>query len=370
MKIVHLTSAHPRDDIRIFTKQCRSLVAAGHDLSLIVADGLGCEVCENVRIIDVGAPLGRLHRMFRITRRVHSRALALDADVYHFHDPELLPVGLALRRVGKCVLFDAHEDVPKQLLGKHYLGPVSKRILSWSFGFYESIVCRKLSGVIAATPNIRDKFLRLNGNTVDINNYPMIGELESDLGWSDKFNEICYVGAVSSVRGIRELISAMDIAGPSVRLSLVGSFSEKNVENEVRLASGWERVNYLGILSRAGVRDVLARSRAGIVTFLPVPNHLDAQPNKMFEYMSAGIPVVASNFPLWREIVEGNDCGLCVDPLSPSEIAEAIDYLVSHPDEAMRMGENGRRAVLKSYNWAVEEGKLNYFYDGLQDLLK
>jgi glycosyltransferase involved in cell wall biosynthesis len=110
----------------------------------------------------------------------------------------------------------------------------------------------------------------------------------------------------------------------------------------------------------------LARSKAGIVTFLPAPNHIDAQPNKVFEYMSAGVPVIASHFPLWREIVEGNQCGLCVDPHEPEQIAEAIDYLLGHPDEARRMGENGMRAVQDRYNWAIEERKLRKFYEGLR----
>ena len=126
---------------------------------------------------------------------------------------------------------------------------------------------------------------------------------------------------------------------------------------------GWQRVNALGFLDRAGVRDVLGRSMAGLVTFHPAPNHIDAQPNKMFEYMSAGIPVIASDFPLWREIIAGNDCGLLVDPVNPAAIAEAIDTRVNNPDMAQRMGENGRRAVEARYNWGIEEQKLLAFYE-------
>ncbi len=365
MRIAHLTSAHPRDDIRIFTKECRSLAAAGHELMLVVADGLGPDVRDGVRIMDVGPARGRFDRMFRVTRRVYAKALELEADVYHFHDPELLPVGGALRRAGKRVVFDAHEDVPKQLLGKHYLGPVAKRLLSFIFAVYERFACRRLDGIITATPNIRDKFLRINRNTIDINNFPMIGELAGGVGWDRKADEVCYVGGIAAIRGIREVVSAMALTRPHIRLNLVGGFAEADVEKEVRAAPGWQQVNPLGVRDRAGVRDVLARSRAGIVTFLPVPNHVDAQPNKMFEYMSAGVPVIASHFPLWRDIIEGNQCGLCVDPLQPEQIAAAIDYLVSHPDEARRMGENGRRAVMERYNWAMEEQKLRTFYEGL-----
>ncbi|MBD3768073.1 MAG: glycosyltransferase, partial [Gammaproteobacteria bacterium] len=103
----------------------------------------------------------------------------------------------------------------------------------------------------------------------------------------------------------------------------------------------------------------------GLVTFLPAPNHIDAQPNKMFEYMSAGLPIITSIFPLWREIVEGNQCGLCVDPLDPQAIGEAIQYLIDNPVEAEQMGKNGRQAVEQKYNWTIEEQKLLDLYAGL-----
>ena len=108
-------------------------------------------------------------------------------------------------------------------------------------------------------------------------------------------------------------------------------------------------------------------SKAGLVTFLPSPNHLDAQPNKMFEYMSAGMPIITSNFPLWAEIVKENGCGLCVDPLKPEQIAIAIEYINSNPKEADNMGKNGKKAVLEKYNWGVEEVKLVNLYSRLRE---
>ncbi len=366
IRIAHLTSAHPRIDTRIFLKQCRSLARAGHEVALVVADGIGSEVRNGVVVHDVGAPSGRLDRMRNVTRRVLAKAVELDAAVYHLHDPELIPVGLKLKKLGKRVIFDAHEDVPKQLMGKPYLNPLSRWLFSHVFAAYERWACRRLDGVIAATPFIRDKFLAINPCTVDINNFPLLGELAAgEVDWSRKQQQVAYVGGIARVRGVLEVVTALAQTRSEVRLQLVGKFSEREVENLARASPGWSRIDALGFLDREGVRDVLQRAVAGLVTFLPMPNHMDAQPNKMFEYMSAGVPVIGSHFPLWREIIEGNQCGLCVDPHNPYEIAEAIDHLIAHPAESERMGRNGQKAVQELYNWDIEERKLLAFYGAL-----
>lgn len=301
--------------------------------------------------------------MIGATRRVLTAARQIDAAIYHIHDPELIPAGLTLRRSGKRVIFDAHEDLPKQLLGKPYLRPWMRRVLAGGFSVYERWACSRMTGIIAATPFIRDKFLEINPNTTDINNFPLPGELESSsIDWSTKRAQVAYVGGIGRIRGILEVVHAMGEVRSRARLQLVGRFSDANDEKQARQLPGWAAVDALGFQNREEVRATLGRVVAGIVTFLPFPNHTDAQPNKMFEYMSAGVPVIASHFPLWREIVEGNRCGICVDPQKPSEIAQAIDYLIMHPAEAERMGWNGQRAVQERYNWAIEEEKLLDFY--------
>ncbi|MNJ14190.1 D-inositol-3-phosphate glycosyltransferase [compost metagenome] len=366
MKIAHLTSAHPRYDIRIFLKECQSLARSGYSVHLVVADGKGDELKDGISVHDVAASVGRIRRMILTTWRVYEQALRIDAEIYHLHDPELLPIGLMLKLKGKKVIFDAHEDLPKQIMGKPYLNEISKQILSRVFSVFESLVCRRFDAVVTATPWIADKFIKINPNTVVINNYPMVGELSvGDVDWSVKRNEVSYIGGITSIRGISQVVSAMARVKSDVRLQLGGRFSERAVEAAAKSDEGWARVDELGFVSREDVRAALARSVGGLVTFLPAPNHLDAQPNKMFEYMSAGVPVIASDFPLWREIIEGNQCGLCVDPEDPVSIAKAIDYLVTNPSEAAQMGLKGQKAVSERYNWDQEERKLIAFYSRL-----
>lgn len=366
MHVAHLTSVHSRYDTRIFLKECRSVAAAGHETVLVVADGLPSETRDSVRIVGARKFSSRWKRIFLAPKVVLAKALEVNADIYHLHDPELLTIALALKRAGKLVVFDAHEDLPKQILTKAYIWKPIRGLLASLVRGYESYICRKLSAVVTATPAICDKFLEINPATVDINNFPLPGELAAEPSARQELQkQVCYVGGITNIRGIRQLADSMSLVTSGVRLKLAGPFGDKNLAAEVRLMPGWELVDELGVLGRTEVRDLLASSMAGIVTFLPAPNHVEAQPNKMFEYMSAGVPVIASNFPLWREIIEGNECGLCVDPMDPKAIAEAIDWIATHPEDARRMGENGKQAVLERYNWLAEERKLVKLYESL-----
>lgn len=357
-KIAHLTSVHSRDDIRIFLKECCSLARAGYDVSLIVADGKGDELKNGVKIFDVGLIESRLSRMLNTTKKVYKKAIALNVDVYHFHDPELIPIGLKLKKLGKKVIFDSHEDFSGDILTKDYMSFLSRHIISATFKLYDTWACKKFDIIITATPAIRKLYNDRGCKTEVINNFPMIGELSTSIVQRQKI--ACFVGAQGAIRGLVELVNSIEKVNG--KLYLAGPISSNEFKNKLESLPGWKNVVDLGILPRSEVATLLAKSTVGLVTYLPAPNHIDAQPNKLFEYMSAGLPVIASNFPLWKEIIENDNCGLCVDPESPDEIADAIQFFFDNPDKAEQMGDNGIRAVNETYSWQIEERKLIDLY--------
>jgi glycosyltransferase involved in cell wall biosynthesis len=181
--------------------------------------------------------------------------------------------------------------------------------------------------------------------------------------------KVAYIGGISEERGIYELLAALNLlpASLDIKLELAGRFYSAEVEQRVSRDVGWKRVNWRGLLDRGEVRDLLGRVRAGMLVLHPEENFLVSQPVKLFEYMAAGIPVIASDFPLWRSIVMDAGCGLMVNPNDPGAIARAIKYLLTHDDEAAAMGQRGRLAVEERYNWTREERTFLKFYRSLLD---
>ncbi len=365
IKVCHLTSVHPRYDTRIFIKQCVSLAGAGYDVTLIVSDGKGHEEKEGVKILDVCVGrFGRIGRMTRTVVAVYKKALNIDANIYHFHDPELIPIGLLLKAKGKKILYDVHEDYPRAILSRHWIPWIIRKPVSWLMSGVEWCSAKAFDAIVAATPKIAERFPA--GKTVTIQNFPLANELLSPapIPYVERPKSFAYVGVIATGRGAIEMIRAFECLNDITceRLELAGEFSPSRLEDTLRALPRWASVSYHGQVSRAQMAQILGKVRAGLVLFHPWPNHIEAQPNKMFEYMGAGLPVIASDFPLWRRIIDGVGCGLLVDPLNPKAIAEAMRRIVEQPAEAEAMGQKGRRAVERQYNWLVESKKMFSLY--------
>jgi len=361
--ICHITTVHPAKDVRIFHKECQSLAAAGHQVTLLVGNGES----EHVRGVEIiGLPFqwnNRLQRFLRGPRALAEKAMSLDADIYHFHDPEFLTVVSRFTSIKAPIIYDIHEDLPRQILGKHYLPSWLARLLAKLLEHYENRKVRTLDAIITATEHIRERFKDMNSCSISIHNYPVLdGGIEYS-SYAAKDDAACYIGSLTRVRETVEMVKAME--NRSFRLHLAGNFSPQGLQTEVEGMEGWKQVDFHGFVNRDEAHSILSRSKVGLVTLHPLVNYLDALPVKMFEYMAAGIPVITSDIPLWKHIVEGASCGVAVDPLDPKAIGAAIQNLLDKPEESAQMGARGRKAVESKYNWESESRRLSEFYDSL-----
>ena len=358
-RVCHLTSVHSAYDTRIFEKECRSLAAAGYDVHLIAPARQSGQV-QGVTLSAVPPARNRFSRAFVTTARVWARALRLRARVYHIHDPELVPIGILARGLGKRVIYDVHEDLPADTLDKDYLPRWIRAVLARLVDVGQRLAARGFSAVVAATPAIARRFPA--APLVVVQNFPLPSEFAHAEGppYASRPAAAAYVGVINEIRGAVEMVQAVGRLAPQrgVRFLLAGRFDTPAIEARLRALPEWRHVEYRGVLRRAEVVQTLAQARLGLVLFHPRPNHIESQPNKLFEYMAAGLPVVASHFPLWREIIEATRCGLVVDPLDPQAIAAAIHWLLEHPAEGAAMGARGRAAVHARFNWGCEEATL------------
>lgn len=365
--IIHFTTVHPRDDSRMRDKQLASLKSEfGGSVALYVQDGLGNEIDRRAGfpIVDTGrSPKGALRRMVVGGWRMFNAVRKARPKVAHFHDPELLPWAIPLAFWGIKVVYDVHEDYPRQIANISRL-PVWIRALAQPvIAMTEWVGSRLIAGVVAVTPTIAVRFP--SRKTVLIRNYPLLDEMlvPNSKPIRERGREFAYVGTINQNRNIFRMIEAVGLLDdPSVRLRLAGEFvipSDREASEKIK---GWDRVKYEGWLSREEVAEVLAEVRAGLLVLKPVAHEMLTLPIKLFEYMAAGIPVISSDFPLWREIIEDAQCGILVDPEDTGQISSAMQWVLDNPEKAEEMGQRGRKAAEEKYSWAGEAKTLVEFY--------
>ena len=366
--IVCLTTVHRRYDPRILIKEARSLAnKLPREVVLIVADGNGHaqEGQGGVSIHDLGGLLGgRIRRAIIGPWRAFHAIRKIRPEIVHFHDPELIPLGVFLKVLGYKVIYDVHEDVPRQILSKSWLHWIIRKPVAWAMSIVEWCSGKAFDAIVPATPKIAERFPQFK--TVTVQNYAILTEMmgASPLAYADRPKHFAYPGAIAPLRGGLEMVRAIELLDdiPDVRLEFAGTFNPQDFAGTMQSLAGWSSVIYHGEVSREGVANILGNVRAGLVTHHPVPNEIDAQPIKIYEYMSAGLPVIASDFPPLRGIIDGCGCGLLVDPLDPQAIAKAMRWVLDNASKAREMGLRGREAVERFFNWDIEAVKLIDLY--------
>ncbi len=365
MRVLQLSTVHRWNDVRIYHKVARSLVEAGYDVHLMATVDAGDQPdpVEGITLHTLPVHASRLRRIAS-SLMAWARAGSIRARVVHIHDPELIPSALVLRLLGCKVLYDVHEDYPDKIFEKSWIPRCLRGIGRTAMRLMEWCAIRCCSGTIAATGHIGRRFS--GRRSVVVRNFPVLGpEPAFDGEHRDGF---VYAGLLSVSRGVQEMVTGfVGLQDDSVRLDLFGRFSDSKLESWVARQAGDESVRRHGWQKRSVIDSRLRDAVAGLVVLHPTGTYLQSLPIKLFEYMAAGIPVIASDFPSWREIIDAEQCGLLVDPLDPVAVRDAMRWMLDHPGEAVDMGRRGRRAVVERYNWQTECATMLDLYRSLAD---
>ena len=358
MKICHITTVHQRYDIRIFYKECLSL-AKEHKVSLIVADGLESEISSDINIIDIGLRQKmRIKRFLIDTKKALRKARELDCDVYHFHDPELVFVGLLLRKLGKKVICDIHEILSAQILLMDWIPGYMRRLLSVIYKVFERKMFAAFDFLLVPQIEMKSNYLKINRNTETIFNYVnyegLIARRENDK------TALIYVGGLSVDRGIYNMLDLLNILDLNYSLTLAGGFNSFGLYREVRKHAAWSRVNYLGYIGHNKINSLYLEHTIGLVLFNNVGQYDKAFSLKLFEYMKYGLTVMVPNFGDWINFNIEHCIGYNVDPKNYIDMRNVLNNISK--EDLRKIGNNNMQLIEKEFNWDSEEKKLLRIY--------
>lgn len=362
IKVCHFSSKHSLDDVRVFWKECRSLAAHGYDVTYV---GIGqSDERDGVCRKGIEAPASRAERLLSVRQAAFRMACEVDADIYHFHDPDLLPYGRKLKRMGKKVIFDSHELFVSQFQVRDYIPTWARNTLAALYRRYESGVCSKVDAVIfPTTVDGLHPFAHCAQRAITVDNLSLLPE-EEMASPEKRGDRVCYIGCLTPDRGIDVLMEACHKAG--VGLILCGKIGRAYLDS-LQDRPAFEIVDYRGEIPFDRIGAVMEESFVGAATLLRQGQWscVDNLPTKVYDYLLHYLPVLVNDAPKARRFVEQWECGMSVDVSSSDDVARAIEFLAEHPDTAREMGAHGHEAVMEHVNWKTEEKKLLELYESL-----
>ena len=364
-KVVHLTTVHDPMDNRVFHRECKTLATAGYEVVLLAPREVDA-VIDGIAIGGLPRWGNRLTRMTAGVVRAFLTALGTRADLYHFHDPELIPAGLLLRLLGKPVVYDIHEDNRTWLREREYRPHWLRFLIAETLARAEATASRRFHLVLAE----RHYAERFPGGETVLNyaRFPSLEESRLAGRPRGESPRLLYTGNVTAYRGAHLHVQLLEHL-PDAHLFLVGRCSPR-LAADLRVGADSARLHFEGVddyVSHERIISYYLREcwTAGLAIFPYSQHSLHKELTKVFEYMAYGIPVLCADFPNLREIVEGAGCGLCVNPEDGAAAAEAVRYLWENPEVARQMGERGREAARTTYAWDTEGEKLLRLYSDI-----
>jgi len=359
--ICFLSSAFSRDDSLIIHRQGKSLVAAGYKVTCLFRDGVPTEHLYGMEMRSVGEKVTNVKDRIKSNGKVFKAYLKnFEADVYQVSEPELLQLGLWLKKRGDKVVFNLREWYPY-----YYTRKTNNRLLKPIIEFccekYFRYVSKRIDGVFNCMPEMHDYIEKVMPCRYfeDVANFPVVNR-----DFSLSYEEYCkrepiisYFGSIYIISCQEEFLEAINDI-PNVRYLLAGVFYSEEYKQKCVAMPGWQKVDFIGRFSRTDLPNIINRSVMGNVmkdfnkTETPQGSYSII---KIFETMEAAVPVILAKVPLYEAMVEKYHCGICVDPHNVDEIRNAVRYLLEHKREAYEMGQNGRRAVLEEFSWDSQE---------------
>jgi glycosyltransferase involved in cell wall biosynthesis len=364
-KIVHLTDSHLAIDERIFHKAGKLTRAAGYKVAIIGLHSQA-ENLDGIDIFPIKKNTSKIRKLFCSLTSFLLLANKSNADIYQFHDPGLIPLGLVLRLIGKKVIYDVHEDYQQKLLTRLKLPMFLRKLISEIWWVFEYVLSMAFNHLVVADSHIQTKFK--NEKTTVIPNVPGKEFWENRIRTRADTDEIriVYVGTITRDRGIIETIQAMQfIKHDHVTFHIFGPTQDRSL---IDLFNSAPNVFYHGFVKWTELGDELVNADIATVLLQPVSAYSACTGTgivKLWEYMSLGLPILISNFPALEKLCTEIGFGLPVDPTDPRKIAGAIDYLIDHPQERRRFSENGKKVVFSEYNAEKKLKALIDVYDNL-----
>ena len=361
-KVVHVTCVHRVRDPRIFEKECRSLAAQGHDVVLVAPHDRD-EMISGVRIRAIPKAPNRPIRMLLSSWRALYAALTERGDVYHLHDPELL-MPFQIARLGRApIIFDMHENLPKAIVAKDWISAPLRPFVARIARALQRLFLGKIPVIFAENSYQKDYPWIKRWATVL--NYPTLDILSPSSSRPDS-SRIAYLGSITPQRGLNvtlEALRQLSLEGRRVTWELIGGVNPDHADFIRAFAKENDlTVNLHGYLPLETACPIVSQCSLGLALLQPLPNYVDSYPTKIFDYMAMGLPVLCSDFPLYRRVVDDAQCGRWVDPTRPDLVARAIADLLDRPEEASRMGARGLAAVRHKYDWESQALRLLDFY--------
>ena len=363
--VCHISTVHRAFDDRIFYKECVSLATSGFKVNLVIPHEKD-EVVYNVNIKGLPVYENRLNRILILPIKAFFAALKTNAKIYHFHDPELIIMGIFLKLARKKVIYDMHELVYYQIIDKKWLGPLpGRKLIAKCYFLLEKLSIRIFDKIILAEDGYK-KYIDMHyfyqkAKFEFVRNFSILTLIDKVAPHKKASSKkvVIYAGGLTEIRGIKEVVQAVNKL-ENVELWLLGEWENIYYQDVCMKEDAKEMVKYIGLVKMEEVYSYMKVADIGIANLYPLENYLTSLPVKAFEYMACKLPIIMSDFPFWKKVF--HDCALFVNPKSPHEIAEKISFLLNNPQESQLMADKSFKTVYNKYSWEQESKKLIELY--------